>query len=384
MIPYSRQNINQQDVLEVNKVLRSNFLTQGNNVRKFEKIISKYTKAKYSVAVNSASSALHIACLALGIKKNDIVWTVPNTFVASANCAIHCGATVDFVDIDPDDWNISISSLQKKLEIAKIRNKLPKLIVPVHFAGLPSNQEKIWALSKKYKFKILEDASHSIGAKYKNQRSGSCKWSDITVFSFHPVKIITTGEGGMALTNNKILSDRMKILRTNGISQSNFINKKNKMKPWYYEHQTPGFNYRMNDISAALGISQFKRLKLFVDKRNKIAKKYIKYFKNTPIKFQKINKDCYSSYHLFPIKFDLRKAKKKYLNIFKKFRSNNLYVNLHYMPLHLSPYFKTKGFKKGDFKNAENYAETAISIPIFYHLKDSQILKVVNLIKSLF
>ena len=310
MIPYSRQNINQQDVLEVNKVLRSNFLTQGNNVRKFEKIISKYTKAKYSVAVNSASSALHIACLALGIKKNDIVWTVPNTFVASANCAIHCGATVDFVDIDPDDWNISISSLQKKLEIAKIRNKLPKLIVPVHFAGLPSNQEKIWALSKKYKFKILEDASHSIGAKYKNQRSGSCKWSDITVFSFHPVKIITTGEGGMALTNNKILSDRMKILRTNGISQSNFINKKNKMKPWYYEHQTPGFNYRMNDISAALGISQFKRLKLFVDKRNKIAKKYIKYFKNTPIKFQKINKDCYSSYHLFPIKFDLRKAKK--------------------------------------------------------------------------
>ena len=384
MIPYSSENINQQDVLEVNKVLRSNFLTQGNNVRKFEKIISKYTKAKYSVAVNSASSALHIACLALGIKKNDIVWTVPNTFVASANCAIHCGATVDFVDIDPDDWNISISSLQKKLEIAKIRNKLPKLIVPVHFAGLPSNQEKIWALSKKYKFKILEDASHSIGAKYKNQRSGSCKWSDITVFSFHPVKIITTGEGGMALTNNKILSDRMKILRTNGISQSNFINKKNKMKPWYYEHQTPGFNYRMNDISAALGISQFKRLKLFVDKRNKIAKKYKKYFKNTPIKFQKINKDCYSSYHLFPIKFDLRKAKKKYLNIFKKFRSNNLYVNLHYMPLHLSPYFKTKGFKKGDFKNAENYAETAISIPIFYHLKDSQILKVVNLIKSLF
>ena len=384
MIPYSRQNINQKDISEVNKVLRSNFLTQGNNVMRFEKIISKYTKAKYSVAVNSASSALHIACLALGVKKNDIVWTVPNTFVASANCAIHCGATVDFVDIDPDDWNISISSLQKKLKIAKRKNKLPKLIIPVHFAGLPSNQEKIWALSKKYKFKILEDASHSIGAKFKKQRSGSCKWSDITVFSFHPVKIITTGEGGMALTNNKILSERMKILRTNGISQSNFFNKKNKIKPWYYEHQTPGFNYRMNDISAALGISQFKRLKMFVDKRNKIAKKYKKYFKNTPIKFQKIHKHCYSSYHLFPIKFDLKKTKKNYLNIFKKFRSNNLYVNLHYMPLHLSPYFKKRGFKKGDFKNAENYAETAISIPIFYHLKDSQILKVVKLIKSLF
>ena len=291
---------------------------------------------------------------------------------------------MDFVDIDPDNWNISLIELEKKLKIAKRKNKLPKLLIPVHFAGLPTDQEKIWNLSKKYKFKILEDASHSIGAKFKGNNIGSCKWSDITVFSFHPVKIITTGEGGMALTNNKVLSERMKILRTNGISQSNFLNKKNKIKPWYYEHQTPGFNYRMNDISAALGISQFKRLKMFVDKRNKIAKKYKKYFENTPIKFQKIHKHCYSSYHLFPIKFDLKKTKKNYLNIFKKFRSNNLYVNLHYMPLHLSPYFRKRGFKKGDFKNAENYAETAISIPIFYHLKNSQILNVVNLIKSFF
>ena len=384
MIPYSRQNINKRDILEVNKVLKSNFLTQGDKVSKFEKIVSNFTKAKYSIAVNSASSALHIACLALGIKKKDIVWTVPNTFVASANCAIHCGATLDFVDIDPDNWNISLIELEKKLKIAKRKNKLPKLLIPVHFAGLPTDQEKIWNLSKKYKFKILEDASHSIGAKFKGNNIGSCKWSDITVFSFHPVKIITTGEGGMALTNNKVLSERMKILRTNGISQSNFLNKKNKIKPWYYEHQTPGFNYRMNDISAALGISQFKRLKMFVDKRNKIAKKYKKYFENTPIKFQKIHKHCYSSYHLFPIKFDLKKTKKNYLNIFKKFRSNNLYVNLHYMPLHLSPYFRKRGFKKGDFKNAENYAETAISIPIFYHLKNSQILNVVNLIKSFF
>ena len=384
MIPYSRQNINKRDILEVNKVLKSNFLTQGDKVSKFEKIVSNFTKAKYSIAVNSASSALHIACLALGIKKKDIVWTVPNTFVASANCAIQCGATLDFVDIDPDNWNISLIELEKKLKIAKRKNKLPKLLIPVHFAGLPTDQEKIWNLSKKYKFKILEDASHSIGAKFKGNNIGSCKWSDITVFSFHPVKIITTGEGGMALTNNKVLSERMKILRTNGISQSNFLNKKNKIKPWYYEHQTPGFNYRMNDISAALGISQFKRLKMFVDKRNKIAKKYKKYFENTPIKFQKIHKHCYSSYHLFPIKFDLKKTKKNYLNIFKKFRSNNLYVNLHYMPLHLSPYFRKRGFKKGDFKNAENYAETAISIPIFYHLKNSQILNVVNLIKSFF
>ncbi len=384
MIPYSRQNINQKDISEVNKVLRSNFLTQGDNVKKFEKIISNFTKAKYSVAVNSASSALHIACLALGIKKNDIVWTVPNTFAASANCAINCGASVDFVDIDPDNWNISIEELEKKLKSAKSKRKLPKLLIPVHFAGLPYDQEKIWKLSKKYKFKVLEDASHSIGAKHKNQRSGSCKWSDITVFSFHPVKIITTGEGGMALTNNKKLSDKMKILRTNGISQSNFLYKKNKGKPWYYEHLVPGFNYRMNDISAALGISQFKRLKKFVLKRNLIASQYKKYFKDLPLKYQKIDKDSYSSYHLFPVQFNLKKSKKNYLNIFRKFRSNNFYVNVHYMPLHLSPFFKKKGFKKGDFKNSENYAAKSISIPIFYHLKEFQIIKIVKLIKSFF
>jgi len=320
MIPYSRQNISSQDIFEVKKVLKSNFLTQGDKVQKFEKIVSKFTKSKYCIAVNSASSALHIACLALEIKKNDIVWTVPNTFAASANCAIHCGASIDFVDIDPDNWNISISELEKKLKLAKSKKKLPKLLIPVHFAGLPTEQEKIWKLSKKYKFKILEDASHSIGAKYKNQPSGSCKWSDIAVFSFHPVKIITTGEGGMALTNNKKLAEKMKILRTNGISQSNFLYKKNKIKPWYYEHQTPGFNYRMNDISAALGISQFKRLKKFVNKRNLIATKYRKHFKNLPLKFQKIDRHFYSSYHLFPLQFNLNIAKKNYLSIFKKLR----------------------------------------------------------------
>lgn len=384
MIPYSRQNINKRDILEVNKVLKSNFLTQGDKVTKFEKIVSNFTKAKYSIAVNSASSALHIACLALGIKKKDIVWTVPNTFVASANCAIHCGATLDFVDIDPDNWNISLIELEKKLKIAKRKNKLPKLLIPVHFAGLPTDQEKIWNLSKKYKFKILEDASHSIGAKFKGNNVGSCKWSDITVFSFHPVKIITTGEGGMALTNDKNLADKMRILRTNGISQSNFIFKKNKNKPWYYEHQIPGFNYRMSDISAALGISQFKRLKKFVLKRNLIAKKYKKYFKELPVKFQKIEKNFYSSYHLFPIQLNFKRSKMDYGKIFKKLRSKKYYVNLHYMPVHLSPYFKKKGFNKGDFVNAEYYADTAISIPIFFHLTDKNILKIVKTVKSFF
>ena len=384
MIPYSRQSISPKDILEVTKVLKSNFLTQGDKVGKFEKLITKISNVKYGVAANSASSALHLGCLALGIEKNDIVWTVPNTFAASANCAINCGAIVDFVDIDEDTWNISIRELEKKLISAKKKKKLPKLLIPVHFAGQPTEQKKIWDLSKKYKFKILEDASHSIGASHRKEQSGSCRWSDITVFSFHPVKIITTGEGGMALTNNENLANKMRIFRTNGITQKNFFYKKNKTKPWYYEHQNAGYNYRMTDISAALGISQIKRIKKFIKKRNLIAQKYKKYLKDYPVKFQKIEPYNYSSYHLLPIQFDIKKSKKNYISIFKKLRSNNFYVNLHYMPLHLSPYFKKKGFRKGHFKNSENYSNTAMSIPIFYDLKNSQILKISNLIKTFF
>ncbi len=384
MIPYSKQSISKNDIFEVKKVLKSNFLTQGNQVSKFENIVSNFTESSYSIAVNSASSALHIACIALGIKKDDVVWTVPNTFAASANCAINCGAEVDFVDIDADNWNISIFELEKKLKQAKKKKKLPKLLIPVHFAGLPTEQKKIWELSKKYKFNILEDASHSIGAKFMNEPVGSCKYSDISVFSFHPVKIITTGEGGMALTNSKELAEKMRILRNNGISKDNFVFNQNKNKPWYYEHQTPGYNYRMNDIAAALGISQFKRLKIFLKKRNLIANKYKNYFKDLPVKTQNFSNHFYSSYHLFPLQFNLKKTKMNYFSIFKKLRSKNFFVNLHYMPLHLSPYFKKKGFKKGDFKNAEHYAETSISIPIFYELKNYQIIKLVKLIKSIF
>ncbi len=384
MIPYSRQSINKKDILEVNKVLRSDFLTQGRKVGEFEKLVSKISKAKFGVAANSASSALHLGCLALGLKKNDIVWTVPNTFVASANCAINCGASIDFVDIDKDTWNISLEELKKKLVKAKKKKKLPKLIIPVHFAGQTSEQKKIWELSKKYNFKILEDASHSIGASHKKEISGSCKWSDITVFSFHPVKIVTTGEGGMALTNNPYYAKKMRMYRTNGITQKNFLFKNNKNKPWYYEHQITGYNYRMNDISAALGISQVKRIKKFVKQRNIIANKYKRSLKNYPVKFQKIEKHNFSSYHLLPIQFDLTKTKKNYISIFKAFRAKKFHVNLHYMPLHLSPYFKKKGFKKGDFKNSENYANTTLSVPIYYGLKNSQITKVINLIKSFF
>ncbi len=384
MIPYSRQSINSKDIESVKKTLQSDFLTQGPATLKFEKLISKLTRCKYVVSTNSASSALHIACLALGLKKNDIVWTVPNTFAASANCALNCGALLDFVDIDKDTFNISVTLLEKKLILAKKKKKLPKLLIPVHFAGQPSDQKKIWELAKKFKFKVIEDASHSIGAKHFGEPVGSCKWSNITIFSFHPVKIITTGEGGAALTKNKYLAQKMRMYATNGIVKNieNF-HFKNK-GPWYYEHQESGFNYRMNDISASLGITQIKRIKEFIKKRNSLANYYKKVLKNFPVNFQKIKSYNKSSYHLLIVNFDLKKTKFNYLSIFKKLRKNNIYVNLHYMPLHLSPYFKKKGFKKGQFPVAENYSDTSLSLPIFFDLRLKEINKICLLIKSFF
>ncbi len=380
MIPYSRQSISNKDITDIVKVLKSDFLTQGPKVNFFEQKISKLVKAKFAVACNSATSALHLACLSLNLKPKDIVWTVPNTFVATVNCAINCGAKIDFVDIDPNTWNISLKKLTEKLKKAKRKKKLPKILIPVHFAGQPTEQRKIFKLAKKYNFKIIEDASHSIGAKHYGESVGSCKWSDITVFSFHPVKIITTGEGGMALTNNRLFAERMKIYRSNGLNKEF---KKNN-SPWYYEHLSSGFNYRMNDLSAALGISQIKRLKKFVSKRNKIASLYKKYLKNLPIKFQKIEKYNYSSYHLLVIQFDLSKTSHNYKYIFNRMRKKNYHVNLHYMPLHLSSYFKKKGFKKGQYPVSEKYGQISISVPIYFDLKKKDIYKFCKLIHSFF
>tara|TARA_B100000686_G_C16705245_1_gene925850 strand:- start:280 stop:1443 length:1164 start_codon:yes stop_codon:yes gene_type:complete len=385
MIPYSRQSISVTDCNNVLKVLKSSFLTQGPKVKEFEKKIKKFTGSKFAVATNSGSSSLHIACLALGVKKNDIVWTVPNTFVASANCAINCGAKIDFVDINNETFNISIEKLKNKLILAKKNKKLPKVIIPVHLGGQPSEQKKIWKLSLKYKFKILEDASHSIGAKHYGNRVGNCKWSHITVFSFHPVKIITTGEGGISLTNNKDLNYKMRLFRDNGISRERkSLNKHKKKSIWHYEHLDSGFNYRMNDISAALGISQLKRINQFIKRRNQIAKLYNNLLKDIPIKTQKILPYNYSSYHLFIIQFDLKKTKLTYNQIFNLFRNNNYYVNLHYMPLHLSPYFKKLGFRKNDFPNSEEYQKKTLSLPIFYDLKKISVIKIVNLIKKIY
>jgi len=384
MFPYSRQSINRKDISSVVRVLNSAFLTQGKHVPKFEKKFTELVNARYGVATNSGTSALHLACLVLNLKKNDIVWTVPNTYAATVNCAINCGAKIDFVDIDKNTWNMSADKLEFKLRSTN-KKKLPKLIIPVHFAGQPTEQRRIWHLSKKYGFKIIEDASHSFGAKHFNETVGSCKWSDITVFSFHPVKIITTGEGGMATTNSQKLADKMKIYRTNGIIKNpNFFVFKNKNHPWYYEQQTYGFNFRMNDISAALGLSQLKRFKKFVKKRNLIANLYKKELKSCPVKFQQILKGNLSSYHLFVIQLDLKKTKYSYKQIFNKLRSKNIYVNLHYLPLHLSPYFKKMGFKLKQFPVSENYSQTSMSIPIYFDLKIKKVLKIAALIKSFF
>ena len=382
MFPYSRQNIDSKDISEVKKSLKSDIIVRGSIINKFEKKVSKFVDVKYAVAVNSATSALHIACKALELSKDDIAWTVPNTFVASANCARHCGSKIDFVDIDEKTWNISPEKLEKKLQLAKKFKRLPKVIITVHFGGQPTEQKKIWNLSKKYKFKIIEDASHSIGAKHYGEKVGSCKWSDITVFSFHPVKIITTTEGGMALTNDKKLFEKLKIYRNHGITKDLNSMKKKIKATWYYEQIELGYNFWMSDIQAALGLNQLKRIKLFIKKRNQIAKLYNKLLDKEYIQTPSIEDYNLSSFHLYVIKLDLKKINKKYNQIFKIFRDRGIGVNLHYLPVHLQPYYKKLGFKEKMFPVAEDYAKKAFSIPIYYNLSRINQLKIIKIINN--
>ena len=332
-LPYGRQSITSSDIFNVKKVLKSDFLTTGPTIKLFEESLGKYCKSKFAVAVNSATSALHIACLAIGVKKNDIVWTSPISFVASANCALYCGAKIDFVDINIDTFNMSIDSLKKKLIVAKKKDKLPKVVIPVHLAGYTCEMIEIHKLSKKYGFKIIEDASHAIGASYNNKKIGSCHYSDIAVFSFHPVKIITSGEGGVAMTNDKKLSKKMKSLREHGIEKK--LNKNNIQKPWYYQQQDLGFNYRMSDIHASLGLGQLKKINKFVKKRNLIARYYRNKLKSLPIKFQEEKKNIYSTYHLFIILV----PRVLHLKLFRFLRKNRIFINLHYIPIFLHPYY---------------------------------------------
>ena len=382
MIPYGRQDIDNEDIQSVIDVLKSDFLTQGPLTPKFEKIVSGYCGARYAYAMNSATSALHGSCIALGVGKNDIVWTSPITFAASSNCALYCEAKVDFVDIDPRTYNICHKKLESKLIDSKKKNTLPKVLIVVHLCGQPCNMKKIHELSLVYDFKIIEDASHAIGGKFDGEPIGNCKYSDIAVFSFHPVKIITTGEGGMALTNNSDYAKKLDRFRTHGITRNidDFINKSHG--EWYYEQIELGYNYRITDIQSALGISQMKRLNSFIKKRHHIANLYDEMLEGLPLSTPWQEPLSFSSYHLYVVRLKLDEITKSHKVVFSELRNAGVGVNLHYIPVYKHPYYKRLGFADDYCIEAEKYYSEAISIPIFPSMEAETQHKVISSIKE--
>jgi UDP-4-amino-4,6-dideoxy-N-acetyl-beta-L-altrosamine transaminase len=383
MIPYGRQSICEDDIQAVVDVLRSDYLTQGPVVPAFESAVASYCNVKHAIAVNSATSALHIACLALGVGPGDVVWTSPITFVASANCALYCGAQVDFVDIDANTYNLSVEHLSQKLKVAEKQGKLPKVVIPVHLSGQSCDMAAIFALSKRYGFKVIEDASHAIGGKYKGEAVGNCKYSDIAIFSFHPVKIVTTGEGGMALTNDANIAERLQLLRSHGITRDESKMTHASEGAWYYQQIDLGFNYRMTDIQAALGLSQLNRLDAFVDKRHNIVAAYEQHLSLGIVTTPWQHPDAYSAYHLYVIQLKLEVLQISHRQAFDFMKSSGVGVNLHYIPLYKQPYYQQFGYDEADFPNAEHYYATAISLPIYPDLIPEQQAKVIQLINSL-
>jgi len=382
MIPYGRQDISDADIQAVVDVLRSDCLTQGPTVPAFEKSIADYCGAQHAVAVNSATSALHIACLVLDVGPNDVAWTTPITFVASANCALYCGAHIDFVDIDPRTYNMSVERLAEKLAHAEKNGSLPKVVIPVHLCGQPCDMVGIHALSQRYGFKIIEDASHAIGGKYRGEPVGNCRYSDIAVFSFHPVKIITTGEGGMAMTNDAELAKRMQLLRSHGITRD-----ENEMTcvpdgPWYYQQIDLGYNYRMTDLQAALGLSQMRRLDEFVTKRHTIGKRYDQLLADLPVITPWRHAGSYSGLHLYVIRLKLKEIISTHCQVFEKLRAAGIGVNLHYIPVHRQPYYERLGFKAGYCPEAEQYYAEAISLPMYPGLTEVQQNKVIEALRQ--
>jgi len=384
MIPYGRQDISQDDIDAVVNVLRSDFLTQGTVVPLFEKTVSGYCGAKHAVAVNSATSALHIACLALGVGKGDVVWTTPITFVASANCALYCGAEADFVDIDPKTYNMSVERLAEKLAEAEKAGRLPRVVIPVHLCGQSCDMAGIHALSRQYGFKIIEDASHAIGGRYHDEPIGNCRYSDITVFSFHPVKIITTGEGGMALTNDGQLAKRMRLLRSHGITvEAADMHARAAEEIWNYQQTDLGFNYRMTDIHAALGLSQMKRLDEFVTRRHALAKRYDEALSNLPLVTPWQHPDGYSSYHLYVVRLKPDKIERTHREIYEELRAAGILVNLHYIPVYRQPYYEAKGFNASYCPQAEQYYSEVLSLPLYPLLSGEQIDYIIDSLESI-
>lgn len=372
MIPYGKQSITAEDINAVVEVLKSDFLTQGPQVPAFEKSLMDATGASYALAVNSATSALHIACLALELGPGDTLWTTPITFVASANCGLYCGATVDFVDIDPQTYNLCPQALHIKLKRAKAEGKLPKVLVAVHLCGQPCDMKAIHALSREFGFKVIEDASHAIGGRYQSQPIGACEYSDITVFSFHPVKIVTTAEGGAALTNDKALADKMALYRSHGITRDEALMENPSHGGWYYEQVDLGFNYRMTELQAALGVSQMSRLASFVAARHQLANRYNEKLAHLPITLPYQLPETYSGLHLYVIRLNLSATTKSHKQVFDGLRAAGIGVNLHYIPVHLQPYYQRMGFNVGDYPEAERYYAEAISIPMFHGMSHEQ------------
>lgn len=372
MIPYGHQDIDASDIDAVTSVLRSDWLTQGPTIEKFERAVSSYCGSRFGIAVNSGTSALHIACMACGVTSGDFVWTSPITFVASANCAIYCGASVDFVDIDPVSYNISIPALERKLIAAEKNGTLPKVVIAVHFSGQPCEMTQLSQLAAKYHFRIIEDASHALGASYRHSPIGSCAHSDITVFSFHPVKIVTTAEGGMAMTNDESLSDALSLLRSHGITRDPDDFELVPDGPWYYEQQRLGYNYRLTDINAALGLSQMSRLEKFIDRRRYLADRYNQALANLPLKLPAQAVHSASSWHLYVIRLQLNQLSRNRKQIFEALRAAGIGVNVHYIPVHLQPFYRALGFKEGDFPESEAYYREAITLPLYPGLSDDQ------------
>lgn len=364
-IPYGRQEVTDADVQAVVDVLRSDLLTQGPVVPYFEKAVADYCGAQHAVAVNSATSALHVACLALGLGPGDRLWTSPITFVASANCGLYCGAEVDFVDIDPRTYNLCPQALERKLVKAEREGRLPKIVVPVHLCGQPCDMQAIHALGKRFGFRIIEDASHAIGGKYRSEPIGNGRYSEITVFSFHPVKIITTAEGGMALTNDMELAKRMALLRCHGITRDPGQMTHAPDGPWYYQQVDLGFNYRMTELQAALGASQMKRLDDYVNRRHALAKRYDERLKGLPLTLPRQHPDGYSGLHLYVVRLKLDQIGKSHREVFEALRIEGIGVNLHYIPVYTQPYYQRMGFQAGDFPEAERYYAEAISLSIY-------------------
>ena len=371
-IPYARQSISQADIDAVVRVLRSDWLTQGPDIEAFEAAVAGYCGAKYAVAACNGTAALHLGCLALDLGPGDLLWTSPNTFAASANCARYCGAEVDFVDIDPRTYNMSIQALEEKLERAKRAGRLPKVVVPVHFGGQSCDMQAIGALASRYGLRVMEDASHAVGAEYGSAKVGSCPYADVAVFSFHPVKIVTTGEGGMLMTNDPALARRLRLLRSHGITRDAAAMTGESEGPWYYQQVELGYNFRMTDLQAALGASQMRRIDEFLARRRALAERYEQALRGLPLSTPLEDPQGRSAWHLYAIQLDLDAIGLTRRTVFERMRAAGVLVNVHYIPVHLQPYYRALGFRTGDFPASERYYERAISLPMYFNLTDAQ------------